>query len=225
MTPDRSASVGQLIELERAQIGNELHDQLLPLVFAASATLESVQRRLSELAKQQPDLHDQIDPAMDRLEQSTQWLKQSLSLGRDLLTQIYPPELDQTPWLVAARDAAMRIAGDACEIKWHVDPASPTGQTKWDRDQALVAYRVLIESIRNATLHGKATSIIIRCEPSGILIVDDGIGFDPDKVDSNRYGIRCMKNRAAAVGQTVSISSQPGGPTTVKLEFQTSSTE
>ena len=80
---DHPASVGQLIETERAQIGNEVHDQLLPLVFAASATLESISRQLSDVVQQKPELRDQIDPALERLQQSAHWLSESLALGRN----------------------------------------------------------------------------------------------------------------------------------------------
>ncbi len=193
-------------------IGHEIHDQLLPLVFAASANLHSLRDHGENETWSKAD--------RDRIDQSLAWLQDAMELGRQLLTQVHPPELDQAGWLVAAKDACNRIAGDDCEVTWTVAKESPVCDLQWDRDVATTAYRVLIESVRNASRHGEADSISIRCGQQHLVIVDDGKGFSPSEVGPDRFGIRTMKSRAKLMGKRVEIESEPGGPTTVTMWLQ-----
>ena len=208
--PPTSAS--QQIELERSKIGHDIHDLLLPLIFAASANLSP----LIESVEADGSL-SRSD--RERLKQAQQWLQEALGVGRNLLTQIYPPELEQLPWLAAAKDVARRICENRCEVIWTVDAKSPVCDPKWDREIAGAAYRIVVESLLNATRHGEAETAAIRCNVDSIVIVDDGNGFDPTAVDKNRFGIRSMKGRAMLVGKQVDVASQPGGPTTVTLSL------
>jgi signal transduction histidine kinase len=215
-----AVSPAQMIDLERSQIGHDLHDLLLPLIFAASANLQTVIDSADPSSDRVSIQPASIDTAsLERLRQSGRWLQEALQCGRNLLTQIYPPELDRLPWLVAAKDVAERICGPDCEIMWKVDESSPVCDPNWDRDVAGCAYRILVESLRNAIRHGKAEAVSIRCQSDGLLIVDDGKGFVPDAVEPSRFGIRSMKGRAALVGKTLTVESQPGGPTTVRLNW------
>jgi signal transduction histidine kinase len=208
-------SAAQIIDMDRAQIGHDLHDLLLPLIFAASANLQPL---LNDSASQPAST--EIDPAViSRVRKSHDWLQEALSVGRNLLTHLYPVELDQLPWLVAAKDVAGRLCGEGCEVIWSIDENSPVCDSGWDRDVAATAYRVLVESLRNAIHHGKSETIAVRCQPDCLLIVDDGDGFDPSAVDTNRFGIRSMKGRAALVGKSLTVDSVPGGPTTVRLDL------
>ncbi len=204
-------TAAQIIDLERSQIGHDLHDLLIPLIFAASANLQAALRTTD------PGASAELASLLDRIAKSDDWLQQALSLTRNLLTQIYPPELDQLSWLAAAKDTANRICGPDCQAVWDVDPKSPVCDSDWNRDLATTAYRVLIEALRNATRHGNAKTVAIRCQPDRLVIVDDGEGFDPAAIDPNRFGIRSMKGRARLVGKTVTVESAPGGPTTVTM--------
>ncbi|WP_372894505.1 sensor histidine kinase [Stieleria sp.] len=206
-------TAAQIIDLERSQIGHDVHDLLIPLMFAASANLQAALRS----ADDPTTAAGELAPLLDRIAKSDDWLQQALALARNLLTQIYPPELDQLSWLAAAKDTANRIGGSDCQVVWDVDPASPVCDSNWNRDQATTAYRVLIEALRNATRHGNAKTVSIRCQPDRLVIVDDGTGFDPAEIDPNRFGIRSMKGRARLVGKTVTVESAPGGPTTVTM--------
>jgi len=224
---DEALTPSEIIDLERAQIGHDLHDQVLPLIFAAAANLQPLLERDGDAdagdgaaAQASRPRHRPDEPALARVERSCELLQQALSVGRNLLTQIYPPELDQLSWLAAAKDTAARIAGDDCDVLWHVNPTSPVNDAVWDRDVATAAYRVMIEAIRNAVAHGNADSLAIRCGTDAIRIVDDGDGFDPSQVPRNHFGIRAMKSRARLVGKQVSVESEPGGPTTVTFWLQ-----
>jgi signal transduction histidine kinase len=48
-------------------------------------------------------------------------------------------------------------------------------------------------------------------------IRDDGRGFDPEQTPPGHYGLSMMRERAAAVGATLSITSQPGHGTEIVI--------
>lgn len=205
-----------LIELERAQIGHEIHDALLPLIFAASAGINSAIDHLPE----------GCDQSRKKLMQASNWVAEALNTGRRMLTEIYPPELIGSLWVRAAKDAVRRLIDDpAIQINWATD----SGAEETDRQVALVAYRIVVESIRNAVRHGAATEIQIDAVRDGglieVVIRDNGTGFDPTGIPAERFGIRAMRGRATLVGGTLNVDSAPGGPTTISFRVSSRSNE
>jgi signal transduction histidine kinase len=50
-------------------------------------------------------------------------------------------------------------------------------------------------------------------------VTDDGVGFAPaSTVAGRRLGLASMRERAAEAGGTLTVTSEPGGGTTVRLE-------
>jgi signal transduction histidine kinase len=82
-------------------------------------------------------------------------------------------------------------------------------------------WRVAQEAITNVERHARATQITItwRCDGRDAVleIADDGIGFPvgtAGRLDS--YGILGMRERAASIGATLTVDSQPGKGTRVR---------
>lgn len=202
-------SVAELIDLERAQIGHDLHDLLIPLIFSASAELHPlIHRREGDVPLAERD--------QERVRISQGRLEEALLLSRGLLTQIYPPELEHQSWLFAAKDLVERIAQDL-EVVWKVEEACPLLATDLPRDIASAAFRILAQGVRNAIDHGGGETIAIRLLGDKLLIVDDGKGFDPESVPADRFGIRAMRGRAQLIGKPLQVESEVGGPTTITL--------
>lgn len=200
----RLIDAARLIDLERAQIGHEIHDALLPLIFAAAAGVRS-------LLDQQPDTQAGDDPT-SRLRQVANWLDEAMKTGRLLLTEVYPPELSTMSWTAAAQHALQRLLGEdaGVDVRWEIDPATSMPELP----SATAAYRIVIEAVRNAVRHGNADVVTVRAsanEPTTIQVIDDGIGFDPDQVGDDRFGIRTMRARANLVGGQLKIESGDKG--------------
>lgn len=195
----------RLIDLERSQVGHEIHDALLPLIFAASASVSS-------LAADDAN----SDDARDKLRQVAAWLDEAMQTGRRLLTHVYPPELVDQIWTRAAKDTLQRLVGEKSSlIRWQIDSDANDTSTP----VAIAAYRIVVEAVRNAIRHGKAREVTVIAEKVDrglrVVIRDNGGGFDPSQVPEDRFGLRAMTGRAELVGGTVVIDSNEGGPTTV----------
>ena len=193
--------------VERAQIGHEIHDALLPLIFAASASVSSLAS---------DDSNAIPADARDKLRQVTTWLGDAMQTGRRLLTEVYPPELADKIWTRAAEDTLERLFAETkSSIRWQFE--SDVNETS--EPVAIAAYRIVVEAVRNAIRHGKASEVTIVGEKIDhglrVVIGDNGGGFDPSQIPEDRFGVRAMMGRAELVRGSVVIDSAPGGPTTV----------
>ncbi len=81
-------------------------------------------------------------------------------------------------------------------------------------------YRIAQEALNNVAKHAEAgrVSVSLRCQPFGeqallsatLCICDNGQGFDPAETPPDHLGLDIMRERAEAIGATLSIASQPG---------------
>ena len=201
---DKLLEATKLLESERSQIGHEIHDALLPLIFGANAGLQSV-----------------IDETGDeRLIQVSTLLAEAMKVGRDMLAQIYSPDLEITQWTVLARDLIGQLKpGSEQWLEWNVDPEI----NRIEPHAAFAAYRIVVEAVRNALRHGNAQQVSITTQQDKgeweITISDSGTGFDVAHVPTDRFGLKTMRGRAALVGGTLEIQSRIGGPTVVTLRI------
>ncbi len=206
--------VTRQIEMERAQIGHEIHDALLPLIFAASAGVSSLAKGISKSSSAQESSSIQ----RERLDQLSSWLEDALQVGRRLLTKVYPPEMVGTLWSRAAKDTIERLLDSPlapATITWKL--ADEVDSTS--KPIAFAAYRIVVEAVRNAVKNGQATRVTISGHQGDdglhVVIEDNGCGFDPTNLPTDRFGVRSMIGRAALVGGTLAIESLQETGTTV----------
>jgi signal transduction histidine kinase len=93
--------------------------------------------------------------------------------------------------------------------------------------------RVLGEALSNAERHAEASRVDVSLATAdGVLelrVADDGRGFAGPQGEAARspdghFGLTLMRDRAAEVGGRLSITSSPGGGTTVALRLALPST-
>jgi NarL family two-component system sensor histidine kinase LiaS len=96
-------------------------------------------------------------------------------------------------------------------------------QLPGDVEQEL--YRIAQEALNNALKHAAAGSVVVYLRQSNGMvemeIVDDGVGFDPeDTPDQGGLGLKNIRDRAEHIGGSVTIRSQTGEGTSVKVSVQ-----
>lgn len=216
LSDDRKLAV-ELVELERAQLGNELHDGVIPLLFVASSTVTNLRDKLAVRRQQAPLPANEsgLAPALDQL---SEWLDEAMQASRRLLTEVYPPDLEHRDWRAAVAETLHRLFPEwSNRVAWELDPTV----SQVSQPVACAIYRIVLEAIRNACQHGEATEVLVsgrKLEQAlEVTIFDNGTGFELSQVPSDHFGIRAMHCRAELISGKLSIDSAVGGPTTVAL--------
>jgi signal transduction histidine kinase len=129
---------------------------------------------------------------------------------RSLARGIYPAPLADRGLVEGLRAAAFR------------NPLPTTvlaaGVRRYSREIESAAYFCCLEALQNAAKHADgATVTVVEISDNGALRVevrDDGAGFDPEHIPAG-VGFTSMRDRVAAVGGDLAISSSPGRGTRV----------
>uniref|UniRef100_UPI0026EEB0F5 sensor histidine kinase n=1 Tax=Lonsdalea britannica TaxID=1082704 RepID=UPI0026EEB0F5 len=117
-------------------------------------------------------------------------------------------------WL---RDDFVRQYGVECQLH------APEPDVLMNDECATAAFRVVQESLTNIARHAAASEVVIALENREGLIVlsvqDDGRGFDAREQKPNTFGLMGMKERGRMLGGEVTITSQPGSGTLIRMTF------
>ena len=97
-------------------------------------------------------------------------------------------------------------------------------------DMAAAIAEAMSEAVRNSIRHGGPPDRVARQVSADlgrdvvrVIVLDDGVGFDPAAVESTRLGIRQgIEHRMALVGGRARVLSRPGRGTTVVLDWSRS---
>src|SRR4051794_2432848 len=186
---------------ERRRIARELHDGLAQEL----AFISSHGRRLARGFD--PKVVGRMCLAADR----------ALDESRGVISNLTTPGDEPFDSVIgqAAEEVARRYG---VHVDLEVDPAV---ELRFDAREA--TRRIVKEAVGNAVRHGKAQTI--KVEVTGdrgahrIRVVDDGIGFDRGGSggDEGGYGLVSMRERAAAVGGHLAVTSEPGDGTVVEM--------
>ena len=217
-SPWTRVEVARLVDQERAQIGHDLHDDLVPLLFAARARAEILAAKLGSESSR-CDLAE----AAASLIQVAGWLDEAMHWSRRLLGSIHSLDFSIRSWKEAAQDQLNDICGDV-NLVWDICRETE----HFTNDFAKVACRITVEAVRNAVRHGKAKQVEVASTVDAhwyrITITDDGIGFDPSAVSGDHFGLQIMRSRAELAGGKLAVRSNPGHSTCVELLLPLSET-
>lgn len=114
-------------------------------------------------------------------------------------------------------DKFRRQTGIAAELVADLDGAP------FPREQQLQLLFIVQEALSNVRKHAGASRVEVRLEDRHdflLTIHDNGTGFDPARLEQGgetHVGIHIMRERAERIDAALSVSSSPGGGTTVTL--------
>jgi signal transduction histidine kinase len=192
-------------EEERRRLRRNLHDELAPTLAAAGLTASTA----ADLVARDPA---RAGVVLDRLEAT---LASAVEDIRRLAHELRPPALDEHGLVGALREHAVELASslpvlvEAAEL-----PELPAAVE-------VAAYRISLEALHNVTRHARATGAVIRLSVTdGWLdgsIADDGTGFEPG--GRSGMGQESMRERAAELGGTTTVTSSPGAGTVVRFRL------
>ncbi len=194
-------------EDEKSRIARALHDGLGSTLTAVNLDLFWIQQRLAD------------QPAIaNRLARATEVLASTVEMKRRIIHELRPTVLDTLGVSAALESHAAEFSQrHAVAVETELPDESPALQ-----DGASIAlFRICEEALSNAAHHARAASIRIslREERGSVTleIVDNGIGFElkPGGAVPASLGLLGMRERAAAIGGTLSIERGAGGRGTI----------
>ena len=189
---------------ERARLAREIHDGLAQELWYAKLK----QSRLAQSAAFTGDtkrLSDEVAGALDNALAEARHAIAAMSGGAES-----GPLLDVLERQVDDFSDRFAIRADFS----HDGPEPDIGP----RARAEVV-RVVQEALTNVHKHADATVVRVTVASGDALrigVVDNGRGFHPESVDGG-FGLDSMRQRAALIGGTLSISSQPHDGTRIEL--------
>ena len=194
------------LEGERRRIGQELHDEI-------GQRLMGILLQLGNLVPDAPrELGDRVSAIQEEA-------RATLDEVGVLAWQLRPGILDDLG-LVRALEALIEpLDEQAPHIR--IRSVLPATLPTMGAEEELAVYRIVQEALTNALRHAGAQQIVLRvavdAEHLSVSIADDGVGLAAGKAED--AGIRGMRERALAIGSTLTIDAGPGGGVRVGLEL------
>ena len=195
---------------ERSRLARDLHDAVTQTLFSASLIAEA----LPPIWENDQNEGQRLLGEMRRLSRG------ALAEMRTLLLELRPAALAEASLGDLLRQLAEAIAGRkdvSVAVKVEGECTLPSAVH-------VALYRIAQEALNNVVKHAHASQVAVGLRSGGerveLCITDDGCGFDPGCVLPDRLGLGIMRERAQAIGATLTIESEPGHGTHVAVVWE-----
>ncbi|MCE1253743.1 MAG: PAS domain-containing protein [Anaerolineae bacterium] len=206
----RKRSEETLLLEERQRLARDLHDAVSQSLYGLvlSADISKKLLRIKEFDTLETTIHDIETFAL-----------QSLREMRLMLFELRPISFE-SEGLTGALDLRLNTVERRAGI---LTDLVVLGEELIPSPLDMEIYRVATEALNNALKHSNASQIKVNVHADrqsqicDLLISDNGRGFDMRTIKSGGIGIHSMQERAARVGGTLTVSSNPAQGTSVHL--------
>lgn len=189
------------VERERRKLARELHDELGSILTATKMDISWVLRKIKGVSPE----------ASEKLSRTLRYLDQGIELKRRVVQDLHPSLLT-TFGLIPALKALIESAAE--RNRWELDMVLPEEGTPISEALGLIAYRLVQETMTNATKYAQATKVSVHLQVDErylkLEIVDDGKGMDMSQGYEVTHGLKGMQHRVTAIGGKMQIESEPG---------------
>jgi signal transduction histidine kinase len=190
---------------ERARLARELHDAVTQRLFSIRAHTRAAEMLIAK----------DPDRAAAELHAIAELGAQAHGELRAVIDGLAPPELD------GLAESLRRYAELAARAHGITVLVTAADVPELEPKAQAAAFRVAQEALHNALRHSGATEVSVtlaRTRRRVLLeVADNGTGFDPG-LASGGLGLTSMRERAAAVGGMLRVTSTPGAGTKVRME-------
>jgi len=191
----------QDVERERQKLSRELHDELGSILTATKMDISWVMRKFKETA---PEIGEKLSKTM-------RYLDQGIQFKRQIVQDLHPSMITTFGFWQALKSL---IDENGERNQWTMNVILPDENISLGETIGLIAYRVVQETLNNASKYAKATKVsvhlMIELDYLKLEIEDNGIGVDLNNIDTTRHGLTGMRHRLLAIGGHLDIASTPG---------------
>lgn len=200
-------------EHERRALSIELHDRVGQTLTAARFNLDFLREQLPQ------DVRSLVE---ENIASIYELLRTMSAHVRDLMAELHPPALD---------DHGLRTA-----LAFHIDKLSQRSgiqaeihgdfKAQLPQDKALTLFRIAQEALHNILKHAHCTKALVSLYNEGgrfgMIITDNGTGFDPAAANGSKFGLRIMRERAESIGAQLEIFPRKGVGTQIIVTWDPS---
>jgi signal transduction histidine kinase len=188
-------------EEERKRIARELHDEISQLLTVVQLSIDetgidspAVQKAKRLLLRTQKEVHR-------------------------IIYDLRPSLLDDLGLAAAVRShAASYLADKGIEVNLEIQEG-----LRLPPETEITAFRIYQEIVTNILRHAGADSVSVELYTDHndvvLAVEDDGTGFDPEQGTGGGAGLLGMRERAALVGGTIVVNTEPGLGTQVTVRM------
>ncbi|MGY1488306.1 sensor histidine kinase [Methylobacillus pratensis] len=188
------------VERARQKLARDLHDELGSILTATKMDISWTIRRVKD---QDPEIVEKLDKTM-------RYLNQGIQFKRQVVQNLHPSIITTIGFWPALKSL---IEDMAERNDWKLDLILPNEQIELPETLGLIAYRVVQESLNNASKYAYATKVSVHMVDAldylKLEIEDNGVGADLDKTSASTHGLSGIRNRIMAIGGRVDITSAP----------------
>jgi len=200
----------RLQEDEQRRIAGEIHDAVSPLITGALYQARALQMSNGSSA------HEESEAALGSV---NHLLERATVELHGVIFDLRPPDLDDLGIVAAIEAYIGSIQRTSLNVRLDLEEEPPALTS----EVRLGIYRIVQEALHNVMRHSGADEALVRLETTDDLlrltIRDDGSGFDPETaIRPTSLGLLSMRERAAAIGASLTIVSRHGGGTAIILE-------
>ncbi len=194
-------------EEERRRLRRDLHDGLGPALAAVGLKLGSVSARVAD-----PEARALVEEARAET-------RAAIADIRRLVDDLRPPALDEVGLMGALRQQAQRFSrpGSQDSPALVVMLDGPASAPPLPAAVEVAAFRIATEALTNVVKHSGATRAVVTVELDGGLLLsvaDNGCG--PTQAAAGGVGWGSMRERAAELGGSCTVTARHEGGTVVR---------
>lgn len=192
---------------ERRRIAGEIHDGLQQTLSVSALNLQYLDSEIDKLSVE----------CQERYTKSRDYLEKGIRESRQIAHRLMPKAIHDVGLKKALEDLVneMRSISDIncsyyCNLKKRLDQKVEVG-----------LFRTTQEALNNILKYARAQKVSVQLigfqEEIQLLIEDNGIGFDKNKLDLYKtgFGLTGMKNRINSLSGNLLIDSKPGHGTSI----------
>ena len=179
------------VERERQKLSRELHDELGSIFTAIKMDLAWCMKKLADV----------VPEISEKLNKTILYVNQGINYQRHIVQALHPSMISTFGFWPALN----ALINDAAERnKWQLTLNLPDEVTPLNETISLVTYRIVQESLNNASKYAKASAvgvdIMLDEQYIKLEISDNGIGVETHSLSKLTHGLSGMRHRVLAIG-------------------------
>ena len=199
-------------ETERSRIARELHDDISQHLTILNIELHQLTGMVQ-------------GPAGTVVSEAVMHADDIARSIRNLSHQLYPARLR----VIGLASALEGLLGEFPDHSPRITFTHKNVPTSVPPELALCVYRTVQEALQNALKHSQANTISVHLSGNSqglaLTVVDDGVGFVPEEVGRQGFGLISMGERVEAMGGHFNVWSSPDRGTTLDVTLPVPTTE